>query len=356
MKALAGLQVLSNDGERVLCRGWRSEGNPSARHAVIPVAGHPAPASLERLAHEYGLREELDSDWAVRPLDLVRERDGTVLVLKEWEWIVSQVRSLLWLFVSCFLSTFASAGSERLTVAYPQWPPYKVVQNGTIGGIDALVLNEIARRTGLEFDYVECPWPRCLTMLQNGSVDMITSIAQTEERKESMYFLEPPTRDNYAISFYTNVKAKHAISRYEDLYELDIGVIRSSAYFERFDQDHKLQKTFVTQETQLVDMLARQRLDVIVGIGANLDYLIHQTGRSGVIKKSSFEVEAKDPAYIAVSKKSKHKGVIPQIEKALSDMRRANEIEKIERSFLEALARTNHDPTRPDLPEAAGRR
>jgi hypothetical protein len=55
---------------------------------------------------------------------------------------------------------------------------------------------------------------------------------------------------------------------------------------------------------------------------ANLDYLIHETGRSGVIKKSSFEIEMKDPAYIAVSKKSKHKGVVPRLEKALSDMRR----------------------------------
>src|SRR5436190_19347904 len=83
MKAHAALQVLSDDGERVLCRGWRSEGSPSARLAVLPVAGHPAPASRDRLVHEYGLREELDSDWAVRPLDLVRERDGTVLVLED---------------------------------------------------------------------------------------------------------------------------------------------------------------------------------------------------------------------------------------------------------------------------------
>ena len=245
---------------------------------------------------------------------------------------MSQFRPLPWLFVSCFSSTFASAGSERLTVAYPEWPPYKIVQNGTIGGVDTLVLDEIARRA-------ECPWARCLIMLQNGSVDMITTIAKTEERKESMDFLEPPTRDNYAISFYTNVKAKHAVSRYEDLYGLVIGVIRSSAYFARFDQDQKLQKTFVTRETQLVDMLASQRLDVIVGIGANLDYLIHETGRSGVIKKSSFEIDVKDPAYIAVSKKSKHRDIVPRLEMALSDMRRANEIEQIERSFLEELTR-----------------
>jgi polar amino acid transport system substrate-binding protein len=245
----------------------------------------------------------------------------------------------LWLFVSYLLSTVAPAGSERLTVAYPQWPPYKIVQNGTIAGIDALVLDEIARRTGLTFDYVECPWARCLIMLQNGSVDMMTSIAQTKERKGSMDFLEPPTRDNYPISFYTNLEAKHAIRRYEDLYGLGIGVIRGSAYFERFDQDRKLQKTFVTRETQLVDMLASQRLDVIVGIGANLDYLIHETGRSGVFKKSSFEIETSEPAYIAVSKKSKHKDVVPRVEKALTDMRRTHEIEQIERSFLEALAR-----------------
>ena len=37
-------------------------------------------------------------------------------------------------------------------------------------------------------------------------------------------------------------------------------------------------------------------------------------------------------------------------------MRRANEIEQIERSFPRRLPMTNHDPTRPDLPEAAGRR
>jgi hypothetical protein len=47
----------------------------------------------------------------------------------------------------------------------------------------------------------------------------------------------------------------------------------------------------------------------------------------------------KDPAYIAVSKKSKHKDIVPRLEKALSDMRRSNEIEQIERSFLEALTR-----------------
>ena len=38
---------------------------------------------LDRLAHEYSLKDELDSAWAVRPLELVRDRGRTVLVLED---------------------------------------------------------------------------------------------------------------------------------------------------------------------------------------------------------------------------------------------------------------------------------
>ena len=64
------LQVLWEDGERVVCRGWRldPDGNRSAVLAVRPAVEHPAPVTLGRLTHEYGLRGELDERWAVRPL------------------------------------------------------------------------------------------------------------------------------------------------------------------------------------------------------------------------------------------------------------------------------------------------
>jgi hypothetical protein len=43
----------------------------------------PTPRSLDRLAHEYGLKDELDGARAVRPLSLVRERGQTVLLLED---------------------------------------------------------------------------------------------------------------------------------------------------------------------------------------------------------------------------------------------------------------------------------
>ncbi|HEY9359085.1 MAG TPA: protein kinase, partial [Xanthobacteraceae bacterium] len=80
-----GSQVLWQDGERVFRRGWRP-GDDGKRRAVLlvaPVADHPSRSSLDRLAHEYELRNELDRLWAVRPLELVRDTGGTILVLED---------------------------------------------------------------------------------------------------------------------------------------------------------------------------------------------------------------------------------------------------------------------------------
>src|SRR5882762_6815536 len=81
---VSGLQVLWEDGERVFCRGERrADGHGATVLAVLPAAEHPTPATLDGLAREYELKDELDGAWAVRPLELVRERGRTMLVLED---------------------------------------------------------------------------------------------------------------------------------------------------------------------------------------------------------------------------------------------------------------------------------
>src|SRR6266853_6885116 len=76
-------QVLWEDGERVLCRRNSHGDDTTLVLAVLPASEHPAPAVLDRLAHEYGLKEELDGAWAVRPLGLIREGGRTMLLLED---------------------------------------------------------------------------------------------------------------------------------------------------------------------------------------------------------------------------------------------------------------------------------
>src|SRR5215813_11816275 len=80
-----GSQVLWEDGERAFRRGWRLEDEGKRRAVLLvgPAADHPSRSNLDRLAHEYELKDELDGAWAVRPLDLVRDAGRTVLVLED---------------------------------------------------------------------------------------------------------------------------------------------------------------------------------------------------------------------------------------------------------------------------------
>ena len=80
-----GLQALWDDGDRAFFRLRHSgaDGNCRSVLAVRPVAERPHPTFIDRLAHEFGLKDELDSAWAVRPLELVRDGGRTMLVLED---------------------------------------------------------------------------------------------------------------------------------------------------------------------------------------------------------------------------------------------------------------------------------
>jgi hypothetical protein len=82
---ITDLQVLWEDSEHALCRGRRRDGggNFGSVLIIVPVAEQPPTAVLDRLAHEYDLKDELDAAWAVRPLDLVRREGRTLLLLED---------------------------------------------------------------------------------------------------------------------------------------------------------------------------------------------------------------------------------------------------------------------------------
>ncbi|MGY2849641.1 PAS domain S-box-containing protein [Bradyrhizobium sp. USDA 4509] len=78
-------QLIWEDGERVFSRGWRldDDGNQIAVMLVAVAADHPSRPALDRLTHEYELKDELDGAWAARPLALMRDAGRTVLVLDD---------------------------------------------------------------------------------------------------------------------------------------------------------------------------------------------------------------------------------------------------------------------------------
>jgi PAS domain S-box-containing protein len=78
-------EVFGKDGDRAFFRTWHvnADGTQTSVLAAWSTGEPPTAASLDRLSHEYGLKEQLDSAWAVRPLELVRQGDRTVLVFED---------------------------------------------------------------------------------------------------------------------------------------------------------------------------------------------------------------------------------------------------------------------------------
>jgi PAS domain S-box-containing protein len=76
------VELLWEDGERAFYRMQRP-GHQSAVLAVRVAGQHFIPAGLDRLAHEYSLREELESAWAARPLEVVHDGGQPLLLLED---------------------------------------------------------------------------------------------------------------------------------------------------------------------------------------------------------------------------------------------------------------------------------
>ena len=78
------LEPLRTDEEFVLYRGAQAEppGSPSVL-LLAPASERPPQETLKKIEHEYSLRDELDSSWAVRPLTLAEHRGGLALVLED---------------------------------------------------------------------------------------------------------------------------------------------------------------------------------------------------------------------------------------------------------------------------------
>ncbi len=76
-------ETLLEGEEFALFRGRSDDAELPTILSIAPVSEHPVAAILERLEHQYSLREELDSDWAARPLTLVRREGRPLLILQD---------------------------------------------------------------------------------------------------------------------------------------------------------------------------------------------------------------------------------------------------------------------------------
>jgi polar amino acid transport system substrate-binding protein len=189
-----------------------------------------------------------------------------------------------------------------LRVMTDLWPPFRMLDaQGNLVGLDIDVLNEIARRSGLQFDIKRAPWARGLADLQQGRADLMIGLAKTPDREQYIQYLPRPY---YACAprFYTAAGDAAQLQDYGDLKDKVVGFVHESVYFQPFDSDTTLLKRGVNNEHQLLQMLLRGRLAAVIGTDCQVDFELLQPEYAAAIAKARYQPDARTELFIGFSR------------------------------------------------------
>lgn len=226
-----------------------------------------------------------------------------------------------WVLATALLSTQVMAEPVTLDVVTEVWPPFLMVgENGKLYGLDIDLLDEISRRSGYHFNVRRAPWARGLAGMRSGSVDVMAGLSKTEQREAYIDYLEP-SYFSCTSRFYANPALAEKITEYSQLADLSIGYVLDSAYFEPFDSDAQLNKVAVTNESQLLEMLARGRIQAFVGTDCQVDYELQDPQKAQGIAKAAFVPEVNSELYIGFSRKGAHAEAKQKVSQVLEQLR-----------------------------------
>lgn len=216
-----------------------------------------------------------------------------------------------------------------LRVGWEIWPPYFIKNSGgpvKVSGIEVDLMEEAARRANCSVRWVEIPWARLMTELKDGTMDVATSAAKSDERAQFGHYSVTYINTPSAMFFRKGEANRYRINKAEDLIDtkLVFGLVRGAIYDPAILNIAEKGLTgarpiFVAGADQAMPMLAGRRIDVY------LEDLV--VGRH-VAKKMllSQEIEAHPlllhnaPSHYLFSKKSVSDEVVRKFDAALSAM------------------------------------
>lgn len=168
------------------------------------------------------------------------------------------------LLLCCLFSQSLTADNETkppLTILSGEWPPYVGESLPSYGFVSQIVAASFAA-ANQPINYKWLPWTRGEALIKRGRYFATFPYSKTDLREQDFVFSEPVFYTRTSFFYYKEHNKKIDYTELKDIKHLRIGGIRGYGYLRELQQA-KLELYLVNNTMQLIEMLERDRIDLI---------------------------------------------------------------------------------------------
>lgn len=212
------------------------------------------------------------------------------------------------------------------------WQPFCYHdETDTLVGFDVEVTKEIAKRLGVEVNFVEGEWDGLFTGLSTGTYDLVVNgVDVTEERQKSYYFTEPYAYDKVVLV----VKQDNTeITSYEDLAGKKTANSTGSTYMEigeSFGAEVSPAQTLADTMT----LVLNGQVDATINASTSVQDYLKTTGETGL--KVVAELPETTAYAIPLPKTAENESLVEAINEAIKAMRADGTLAAISEKYFGA--------------------
>lgn len=235
----------------------------------------------------------------------------------------------------------AYSGDVLISSGNQSYPPSSWQEAEAIVGVAAELTQMIFAELGIktESKYVG-PWKRVQKEAVDGTIDVITTIYKNKEREEYLDYPQTPYMDDPNVIWVWKGKT-FPFEKKEDLIGKKGLAVLGDSYGEEFDK-FIAEKLTIERASELLMNLKKLQAER----GDYMPYGLH----SGIIAAKQYGYDGKleylpkpllsEGMYIAISKKSKFRKYLPELEKGIRKYKADGTIDRLIRKHIDLYVKT----------------
>lgn len=241
--------------------------------------------------------------------------------------------ALLLLFSAC-------AVAQPYKVCTNEWPPYTMLKDGEVRGIDADLLRLVLTNLGVSYEIRIEPWKRCLHRMNNKQVDILLDAFYSEERAQLMIYPSEPMAETNLLLFYAKERP-HAVNSVAELSGLRVGTEPGYAYANEafMSGSHFIREDAPTLEANLGKLL-RGRVDLVITDRIVALYTAKTLGIEALIDYNAKPLFKNDAVYAIIRRSSKLAELATAFDAELKRVKAGAEYQEILQRYLSGSTKT----------------